>query len=170
MSTDWPTLVREHGPSAWRTAYRMLGNDADAADCVQATFAAALELSRREVVTSWPGLLRRLVVRHALDRLRVRYRERARLDALSDVADAAAAGAGPVARAEAAELAAHLRAALAKLPEQEAEVFYLRCLEEMTYQEIATQLEMEVNAVGVALHRARARLRELLAGFLTERT
>jgi len=77
--------------------------------------------------------------------------------------------AGPVENAEAVELASCLRLALARLPQQEAEVFYLRCLEDMTYQEIAAHLGLEVNAVGVALHRARARLRELLAGFLTER-
>jgi len=166
--TDWPTLVREQGPNIWRIAYRMLGNHADAADCVQDTFAAALALSRREAVTSWPGLLRHLVTRNGLDRLRRRYRERT--DGLHLSADIAAVAAGPLENAEAVELASCLRLALVRLPQQEAEVFYLRCLEDMTYQEIATHLGLEVNAVGVALHRARARLRELLAGFLTERS
>jgi DNA-directed RNA polymerase specialized sigma24 family protein len=82
--THWPTLVRDLGPSIWRTAYRMLGNHADAADCVQDTFAAALALSRREPVTSWPALLRHLVTRNALDRLRRRYRERSRTGRLAN--------------------------------------------------------------------------------------
>ena len=69
--------------------------------------------------------------------------------------------------AEAAELALGLRQALARLSSQEAEVFCLRCLEECTYQEIADQLCIEPNAVGVILHRARSRLRELLAPYLT---
>jgi RNA polymerase sigma-70 factor (ECF subfamily) len=168
--TNWPALVREQGPIVWRIAYRMLGNDADEADCVQDVFAAALALSRRERVTSWPGLLRRLVTHHGLDRLRRRYRERTRTEALLESADVPALTAGPLANAEAAELASRLRLALAQLPQQEAEVFYLRCLEDMTYQEIATQLQLDVNTVGVALHRARARLRELLAGFLTKHT
>jgi RNA polymerase sigma-70 factor (ECF subfamily) len=167
--TNWPALVRDQGPHIWRIAYRMLGNHADAADCVQDTFAEALEVSRREAVTNWPGLLRRLITRNGLDRLRRRYRERARTGTFPDAEEAAAVAAGPLQNAEAAELASSLRLALMRLPEQEAEVFCLRCLEDMSYQEIATQLQLEVNAVGVVLHRARAHLRELLAAFLTER-
>jgi hypothetical protein len=36
--TDWSQVVQEHGPLVWRTAYRLLGNEADAADCFQRAF------------------------------------------------------------------------------------------------------------------------------------
>ena len=32
---DWPAIVTEFGPLAWRVAYRLVAHDADAADCVQ---------------------------------------------------------------------------------------------------------------------------------------
>ena len=138
---DWPRLVREQGPQVWQVAYRLLGNHADAADCVQDAFRQALELSRRQVVTSWGGLLRRLATMQALQRLRSRYRERPRTTILAADCPALSAEPGPVERAEASELAQELRNALTKLSEQEAAVFCLRCLEDLTYQEIADDSE-----------------------------
>ena len=43
-------------------------------------------------------------------------------------------------------------------------MFCLRYLNEMSYRQIAHELQVGVNAVGVSLHRAKARLREILAG------
>jgi RNA polymerase sigma-70 factor (ECF subfamily) len=51
---------------------------------------------------------------------------------------------------------------LGLLPDRQAEVFCLRCLEDLSYRAIAKQLDLKVSAVSVLLHRARARLRELL--------
>jgi DNA-directed RNA polymerase specialized sigma24 family protein len=55
------------------------------------------------------------------------------------------------------------RLSLAKLSPQQAETFYLRYMEEMDYGQIAEALGIDVNQVGVVLHRARSRLREILA-------
>jgi RNA polymerase sigma-70 factor (ECF subfamily) len=49
------------------------------------------------------------------------------------------------------------------LPERHAEVFTLTCVEGLSYDEAAAVLGISENNVGVLLHRARARLRELLA-------
>jgi RNA polymerase sigma-70 factor, ECF subfamily len=163
---DWTRIVREEGPRIWQVAYRLLGHEADAADCVQEAFLQALELSRRQTVNSWSGLLRRLATVQGLRRLRCRYRENARTELLAGDCPALATEPGPVESARAAELAEDLRKALASLSEQEAAVFCLRCFEDLSYQEIADQLHLEVNAVGVTLHRARARLRDLLATFV----
>jgi DNA-directed RNA polymerase specialized sigma24 family protein len=57
-----------------------------------------------------------------------------------------------------------LRAALAVLPPRQAEAFCLHCLEAFSYQEVAQQMTISVDAVGVLLHRARGRLRQLLGG------
>ena len=70
---------------------------------------------------------------------------------------------GPVAQAQAAELSERLRLALVSLPAQQAEVFCLRCMSEMSYRDIARQLGIKTSAVGVLLHRARLRLRNLLS-------
>jgi RNA polymerase sigma-70 factor (ECF subfamily) len=159
--TNWTNIVQQHGPAVWQTACRLLSNEADAADCFQRTFLAALELSQRETVVHWPALLRRLATRRALECLRQRYREGGRRATLPESwADRKTLG--PSEAAEAGELAEHLRAALAELEEGQAQVFCLACLDDCSYQEIADQLGITVNHVGVLLHRARANLQERL--------
>ena len=161
--TDWREILSQHGQVAWQTAYRLLGNHADAADCLQKTFLDAWEISRRQPVRDWGALLRRLATARALDLLRGRYRRTSRSEPLADPAAVPSTDAGPQQQAEASELAQRLRTALVRLPRREAEVFCLRFLEEMTYPQIADRLGLETNAVGVLLHRARKRLRGLLA-------
>ena len=57
---DWAEIIERDGGAVWRTAYRLLGNRADADECFQEVFLAALEVSRREPVRDWGALLRRL--------------------------------------------------------------------------------------------------------------
>jgi RNA polymerase sigma-70 factor (ECF subfamily) len=98
----------------------------------------------------------------AIDLLRVRCRNRGRIDASTGSDGALSREADPVQEAEAGELAEQLRAALPHLSRDQAAVFCLSCLENLSYQEIGERLGMTANAVGVVLHRARHRLRELL--------
>ena len=158
---DWAEIVAEHGNAVWQAAYRLLGSEADAADCVQETFAAAVTVSRREPVRNWPGLLRQLGTMRALGMIRQRLRQRKRLDAteMLDIPDPAP---GPAERAAAGEAAQALRKALAKLPEREAVAFSLRFLEELTYEQIAEALDLTPNAAGVLIHRAKTKLRRLM--------
>jgi RNA polymerase sigma-70 factor, ECF subfamily len=76
--------------------------------------------------------------------------------------------ASPTQGAEASELADRLRAALPHLSQDQAAVFCLSSLENLSYQEIGERLGMTANAVGVVLHRARHRLRGLLSSVDTE--
>ncbi|MCK4851004.1 MAG: sigma-70 family RNA polymerase sigma factor, partial [Phycisphaerae bacterium] len=110
------------------------------------------------------GLLRCLCTCRAMDRLRQRARLSGQEEGLADWSNVASANPGPVEEAQAAELSQRLRLALARLPSQEAEVFCLRCLSELSYRDIGRQLGLKTSAVGVLLHRARSRLRELLSG------
>ncbi len=160
--TDWSQIVGEHGPMVWRTAYRLLGNEADAADCFQRTFVSALEVARRQTVRSWPALLTRLTTARALERLRQRRREAGRREALPEGGGADAHAADPAAAAEAGELAGRLREALADLDARQGQVFCLACLEGLSYRQIAEQVGVTVNHVGVLLNRARTNLRERL--------
>ena len=160
--TDWPAVVGRHADSVWRTAYRLLGSHDEAADCFQDTFLAALELSRRQKVRNWSALLKRICTCRALDRLRGKVRYRSSHESLADMSMLAGDNPGPDARAQHAELTDRLREALAELPARQAQVFCLRCLDDMSYRAIARELDMKTSAVGTALHRARNRLRELL--------
>ncbi len=166
--TDWNSIVRKHGRVAWLTAYRLLGNYADASDCYQNTFLEAFKVAHREGVRNWPPLLRRLATARALDMLRTRYRDKSRIEPAQDVLNTPAVDPSPVQRAEAVELADRLRAALTQLPPQQAEVFCLCSFDEMSYRQIAGRLELDTNTVGVLLHRARKHLQGLLASVQLE--
>jgi RNA polymerase sigma-70 factor (ECF subfamily) len=161
--TDWNMIVEQYGQLVWAMAYRMLGNPADAADCFQDTFLEAIKVARREPVRQWEALLRHLVMARSLDLLRARCRRRARTDAAADPDAAPSREAAPGQAAEASELVDRLRAALAHLPDEQVEVFCLSCLDKLSYREIGERLRLTTNSVGVLLHRARQRLRELLA-------
>jgi RNA polymerase sigma-70 factor (ECF subfamily) len=159
---DWPVIIRKHGPAVWQTAYRLLGNEADAADCFQETFICAFEASRRERVRSFSALLAHLATLRAIDRLRRRFRERHGNTEMANEAAIASTNPGPAQQVQTQELVGKLREALGRLQPQESQVFSLRYLNDMSYQEIARQLGIKTNTAGVLLHRARAKLRGLL--------
>jgi len=164
---DWQTIVSEHGPLVWRTAYRLLAHHADTADCFQETFLAAVQIAQRQRVRNVSGLLVHLATTRAIDRLRQRGRqEHCRTEA--GACRTTGQNHDPAAEAQAQELAGRLREAIGRLPEQEAKVFCLRYLNEMSYRQIARELKIGISAVGVALYRAKARLREALDATPTE--
>jgi len=160
--TDWSKIVQQYGAVVWKTADRLLNNQADAEDCFQNTFVSALQLASTQKIRNWPGLLKRLATARAIERLRQRYRQSSRQAELieSSVIDAKATR--PDRAAECQELVEHLRTALSTLDPRQAEVFCLACLEELSYREIAEQLDITVNHVGVLLSRARSSLQKRL--------
>ena len=159
---DWQTIVKKHGPAVWQTAYKLLGNHTDAADCFQETFICALEVSRRQRVRNFSALLVRLATTRAIDQLRQRFRHsKVRSDA-ADLTAAPSTNPDPVQEAQKQELVVRLRGSLSQLPPQEAQVFCLRCLNDMSYRQIAKELGIKSKTAGVLLHRARMKLRDFL--------
>jgi RNA polymerase sigma-70 factor (ECF subfamily) len=163
--TDWDAIVREYGPVVWRTACRLLTREADAADCFQRTFLAAVELEATEPIRNWPAVLKRLATARALEQLRARYRDAARLGEFPENPPADLSAPDPAEAASGGELATALRAALSALDPVQAEVFCLVCLDGLDYSEAAVALGVTASHAGVLLHRARAALRERLAAF-----
>lgn len=160
---DWSKLVELHGAMVWQTAWRLLSNESDASDCFQRAFLSALELSRREPIANWRPLLKRLATARALDLLRERCRRRSsRLEALSELAASDRRAVDPLSSAQEGELLEHLREALSDLDPRQGQAFCLSCLENLTYDEIAHELGITANYVGVLLNRAKAELREKL--------
>jgi RNA polymerase sigma-70 factor (ECF subfamily) len=164
LMPDWQEILSRDGPAAWQTAYRLLGNRADADECFQDACLDALEVSRREEVRNWRALLQRLAASRSVDRLRLRRRSKLTgcMSAWDQVRDGSPS---PPQNAEEAELTAQLRTVLGQIPPKQAEAFCLHCIEEWSYQDIAQHLAISIDAVGVLLHRARKRLRQLLAAF-----
>jgi RNA polymerase sigma-70 factor, ECF subfamily len=161
---DWREILSRDGPPAWRAAYRITGNRADADECLQEAFLGALEFARRSVVRHWGALVRRLATARAVDR--VRERRRRPSGHVADWDSLPAPGGPSSQELEDAELGERLRDALSRISPMQAQVFCLHCLEGFRYEEVAQQLAVSVTVVGVHLHRARERLRELLSGSL----
>lgn len=161
-SPDWDALARTHGPMVFDTAWRLLGQAADSEDVVQEAFLDAFRLYGRQPVANWGGLLRLLATRRAIDRLRNRRPELPLTPEGLPGEPAGPPAEQPEAVVVARELADRLRDALAGLPEREATVFSLHYFAELGNAEIAELLGSSRDAVGVALHKARRRLKELL--------
>jgi len=156
---DWESIVHEHGPMAFDTAWRILGCVADTEDAVQEGLLRAFRLHQRQTVTNWGGLLRHLVTQQALVQLRKRKRTRPLV-----VEPLSPSGWQPDNAAIERELASLLREAVTRLPDREATVFSLRYFGEMSNLDIAATLQISADAVGVALHKARNKLRQSLGG------
>ena len=155
--TDWEAVVSQHVGIVRSTIYRLVGNHADAWDCVQ-----AVRIDRRESVRNWPALLKHLATARALDLLRMRYRQQNRHGSELDQSQASSREPNPSSNAEASELADRLRVAVGQLPRRQAQVFCLTCFEQMSSEEIADRLGISPTAVRMLLSRARRRLQRLL--------
>jgi len=163
--TDWEEIVREFGPVVWRTAFRLLGRDADAADCHQMTFLAAVELESTQSIRNWPAVLKRIATARALEQLRARYRSASRSAAIQHEILPDPESPDPFERAATGELAQALRRALTAIDPTQADIFCLVCIEELSYRDAAVQLGITPNHAGVLLNRARAALRDRLGAF-----
>jgi len=159
---DWQSIINKHGQSVWQTGYRLLGNHTDAADCFQETFISALEVSKRQRVRNFSALLASLATSRAIDQLRRRFRKSRFCANTADLGAVPSSNPGPAQQLQTQELAVKLRKALTQLPQQEAEVFCLRFLNDMSYRQIAKELGIKSKTAGVLLHRARMKLRDFL--------
>ncbi len=155
--TDWNGIVAEHGPTILRLACRILGHGPDAEDAVQDAFLQVYRIGQEQEVRSWGGLLSRVAVHRSLDRLRRRHA------AEPLAAEPAGREDDPQDAAVAGELTHRLRRAIGELPERQAAVFCLRYFDELPYDRIAESLGVEVAAVASALHKARGKLKSMLA-------
>jgi RNA polymerase sigma-70 factor (ECF subfamily) len=163
--TDWEAIVRANGPTVWRTLYRLLGRRADVDECFQDTFLSAMEMSRRQKIECWSALLQTVATRKAVDRIRRKYRQKEE----SIEFEAVSSGMNdPSQAADEAERAGLLKQAMVKLPARQAEAICLHVFSGWSYQEIGQQLGLSSSAVGVAIHRGKQKLRELLAESLGE--
>jgi len=154
-------LLSRHGRIAHSVArlYTLAGEDgADLAQEIRLQWWRSLPgFTGRAKASTW---MYQVALHTALTFLRRRLR-RPRPDALdraANVPDLAPLPGSPEERRSSA-----LHAALARLDPGERALAYL-WLEECSHQEIAAVIGLNANAVGVRLHRIRARLKEMLVG------
>jgi RNA polymerase sigma-70 factor (ECF subfamily) len=160
---DWSQIVNEHGDAVWRTVYRLLNREADAWDCYQETFLSAHRAAMKKPPGDWHRFLICIATRRALDQLRQRTRLRRRTSSLDSIGDVAGRSGSTEDGIVSRESMDQFRQLLAHLPKNQAAAFWMWGVEGLKYEEISRLLELDVNHVGVLLHRARVRLKQLLA-------
>ncbi len=154
---SWGQIVNEHGPPAFQAAWRILRHPQDCEDVLQDVFIEAHRAYSKSQVKHWRAFLVRLATCRALDSLR-----RRRSFSEFDPALLSSRSSGPEENAMVEEAEMQIRALIAGLPPRQAEVFCLAHFEELSHDEIAESLQISVNAVSIALHKARFALRSLV--------
>ncbi len=160
-------LFQRYRAPAYRVAYRLLDNEADALDAVQEGFVKALlhlaGFERRSAFKTW---LLRVVSNAALDM----GRQRGRREHLSlDPTHGDGEGLHPLAVGDPAEglhredLRRLLQEALRTLPEAQRRTFVLHADGGLSYREVADVLEISIGTVMSRLFYARQRLKAFLA-------
>jgi RNA polymerase sigma factor (sigma-70 family) len=123
----------------------------------------AFQQSKKKTIRNWPGFLKWLAVRRGIDRIREKQRNRLRIDATKDIGLVAISHSSNSSSLELQELQTRIKTELTLLPDSQAEAFWLRFIEQMNYSEIAEQMNIESQAVGVLIHRARTHVRQAIA-------
>lgn len=159
-------LIRATYQDVYALARRLLGDPSDAADATQEVYVRVV----RSVLgfrgdSSFGTWLHRVTVNVCLTALRARGDVRARgqsagvLEMDVELVDPAP---DPASRAETADLAARTAQALGELSPEAREVVLLRDVQGLSTKEAAEVLGISEGALKVRLHRAHARLRELV--------
>ena len=153
-------LVRNHYPGVVRVVYRLCGDAGLAEDMAQETFLRAwINLASFNPQSSLRNWLYRIAVNAALDVLRRKPEEALEDDALQGLPDLATS---PETALIEKERVAMLQQTMRSLPDAARSVLVLREYGELSYQEIASVLDIPVGTVMSRLNYARNRLREML--------
>lgn len=171
-------LVERYQRRATAIAYRFVGNAHDAMEICQDAFIRAYRnLATLEDAERFGAWFLRIVTNLSLNFRRGRAVRGPRIsfedcflgeDQSADdvLPDPHQAEMTPDARLAERELAAHVQAALAELPEQQRTALVLFSMEQMPQKEVAQILDCSVEAVKWHVFQARRKLKEKLAAFL----
>jgi len=162
-------LVRAHSATAFRVAFRIVGNEADAEEIVQEAFLRGYQrlesFQQRSGFGTW---IYRIAVNCALNRLsqpgvEAEYRHGEENDPEQKSVQVAAQDADPERSLLSREISAAQKMAMQRLTATEKTAFVLRHLEDRSMNEIAEVLGIAPNAAKQAVFRAVQKLRRELA-------
>ena len=171
-AAEFERLLREHVPALYRSAYRWTGAVDRAEDLVQQLllrlYPRLAELRKLDQLRPWAL---RVMYRIFVDQLRrersspVQFGAESVTDDESPTGDEAwlDPGPGPVELAEQEVTQERLLRAWERLGEEHRMVLSLHDIEDYTLPELAKIMDIPLGTLKSRLHRARARLRELLA-------
>jgi RNA polymerase sigma-70 factor, ECF subfamily len=152
----WERAVREHSRLAFRVAYAVVRNSADAEDAVQETFLKVYK-AKDVKVEDWAGWVARIAYRTALDIARRRKHEDVEEFEFVDPAEAQDEA---LSREQQVR---KLRRMIAGLPTELREPLVLTALEELNSRQVAEILGVNEGTVRTRLMRARQMLKEKMA-------
>lgn len=161
-------LLDAYETRIYRLALRFTGNETDAEDLTQEIFLAVYHGLARFRGDSAPGTwIYRVAMNHCLEFRRKRRPEQVPLEeeialTSTDWRD------DPIQSIQQRELATRIEAALHRLSPAQRDVVVLHELQGLTYQEVATVLDVPIGTVKSRLANAFRRLRDLLGNYVHE--
>ena len=154
-------LVTAYETSVYRLALRMCGNVHDAEEAAQEAFVSAWKgLPSFRGESKFSSWLYQLTTNACLDLLRREKRHRAAVP-LDEQAELSSEDT-PQRAAENAELRDTLQAALQELSDDHRQIFLLRQMRQLSYDEFGALLGLEAGTVISRLSRAKKQLRQIL--------
>jgi RNA polymerase sigma factor (sigma-70 family) len=166
-STDtvptWDQVVDHHSARVFRLAYRLTGNRADAEDLTQEVFVRVFRSLDSFTPGTFEGWLHRITTNLFLDQ--ARRRSRIRFDSLGDEPEARLPGRVPPPDHQVLDglFDADVEAALGALAPEFRAAVVLCDIEGLSYDEIASVLDLKLGTVRSRIHRGRSQLRRALA-------
>jgi len=159
---SWDEVVRDHSARVYRLAYRLTGNVPDAEDLTQEVFVRVFRSLSSYTPGTFEGWLHRITTNLFLDM--ARRRQRIRFEGLGDDAAGRLSGDEPT-PAQAFDdrhLDGDVQQALAALAPEYRAAVVLCDIEGLSYEEVASTLEVKLGTVRSRIHRGRAQLRVAL--------
>ena len=158
----WDELVRDHSDMVYRVALRLTGNRPDAEDLTQEVFIRAFKSIHKFEPGTLNGWLHRITTNLFLDG--ARRAKRLRFDPMAEAQERLPSShRGPADSLADQQFDHDVARALADLPPDHRVAVVLCDIEGLSYDEIATILDVKVSAVRSRIHRGRERLRRSLA-------
>ncbi|GAA5131919.1 RNA polymerase sigma factor RpoE [Luteolibacter yonseiensis] len=166
-------LVERHQQAVIGTVAKMLGNASESEDIAQQVFLRIWRNAKRyrpdaKFTTYLYTITRNLVFNETRRKSRKKEISSDEREENTSQLIEANPDRQPDAELLQAELQEAVDAAIASLPEVQRMAVVLRRYEQLSYEEIATVLNLSVSAVKSLLFRARTSLREALSGYLAE--
>ncbi|NIP44669.1 MAG: sigma-70 family RNA polymerase sigma factor [candidate division Zixibacteria bacterium] len=161
-------LVRHYSKPVYYLAYRFVRDHDTADELAQESFVKAYQALDSFIEgKSFKSWIFAIVSNLSINYLKRKKRETSLEDSIpDDILEDKKLASNPHEQMTADDLGKQIAKAVDNLPEEFKSVFILRTYEDMSYEEIASSLGIEVGTVMSRLFRARARLKEELKDYL----
>jgi len=166
----WRYLVRSYSPLVYRVAIRMLRNKQEAEDASQEVFMRVhRSINSHDPTRPLAPWLTKITYNICLKRIsRKRQTTEKEIELYDDDIPEGGNEKTPEIEMTGKQMATHVLRALDRLSAQDRALVAMRYSEEFTDSEIAESTNMPVGTVKTRLHRARGKLRKILAPYIRE--